>query len=63
MLVSTKKASEVTGLSEYELRIGFMQGRYPALLIGRGESRRRLRWNVDVLLEAIRKQMEGGRST
>lgn len=36
MLICTKKAAELTGLSEYELRYGFKQGLYPALEVGRG---------------------------
>lgn len=55
--VNTKKAAQETGLSEYELRIGFKQGRYPALEIGRGNRRRSLRWDLDVLQEALRRQM------
>ena len=57
MFVNTKKASQATGLTEYELRIGFKQGRYPALEIGRGNRRRSLRWDLDVLQEALRRQM------
>lgn len=57
MLVTTKQAAKATGLSEYELRRGWKQGIYPALLIGRGDQRRRLRWNLEALEEAIRAQM------
>lgn len=56
-LVNTKKAAQERGLSEYELRLGFKQGRYPALEIGRGNRRRSLRWDLDMLDEALRKQM------
>ena len=56
MLVTTKQAAEATGLSEYELRRGWKEGRYPALVIGRGDERR-LRWNLEALEEAIRAQM------
>lgn len=31
MLINTKQAAELTGLSEYELRYGFKRGLYPAL--------------------------------
>lgn len=55
--VNTKKAAQETGLSEYELRIGFKQGRYPALEIGKGNRRRSLRWDLDVLQEALHRQM------
>lgn len=57
MLVSTKDASIDVKLSEYELRIGFKQGRYPAIEIGQGERAKRLRWDLDLLREAIRKNM------
>ncbi|MBR4500883.1 MAG: hypothetical protein IKP22_03205 [Clostridia bacterium] len=57
MLVTTKEAAEVTGLSEYELRRGFLEGKYPALVIGRGDQRRRLRWNLEALQTAILKGM------
>lgn len=58
--VSTKGAAQATGLSEFELRQGFKQGRYPALEVGRGNRRRFLRWDLDVLQEALRRQMQAG---
>ena len=58
MLVNTKKAAEATGLSPYELRRGWKEGKYPALVIGHGDERRRLRWNLDVLRAAIMEQMQ-----
>ena len=61
MLVTTTKAATITGLSECELRRGYKEGIYPAILIGRGERSRRLRWDIDLLREAIRKQMLKGR--
>ena len=57
MLVTTKVAARETGLSEYELRMGFRQGRYPAIEIGRGTRAKRLRWNLDFLRAAIRRDM------
>lgn len=57
MLVCTKKAAELTGLSEYELRFGFKQGLYPALEIGRGSRRKSLRWDPEILQQAIRDTM------
>lgn len=60
MFVNTKAAARATGLTEYELRLGFKQGRYPALEVGRGDRRRSLRWDLDVLQEALRKQMQAG---
>ena len=59
-LVTTKKAHEYTGLSEWELRRGYKEGIYPAILIGRGERARRLRWDLELLQEAIRRRMQEG---
>lgn len=56
-LATTKEAARATGLSEWELRVGFKQGRYPAIEIGHGERARRLRWNLDLLQQAITNQM------
>lgn len=57
-LLTTKEASQATGLSEFELRPGAKQGRYPVLLIGSLDSSfRRMRWNLEALEEAIKKQM------
>lgn len=42
MLISTKQAAELTGLSAYELRHGFKRGLYPALEVGRGSRRKSL---------------------
>lgn len=58
MLVTTEQASKAVGLSQYELRRGWKEGRYPALVIGRQEQRRRLRWNLEVLQAAIMEQMK-----
>lgn len=56
-LLTTAEVSKITGLSEYELRLGAKQGRYPVLLIGSKDSSfRRMRWNLDVLMEALRNQ-------
>lgn len=57
MLICTKKAAELTGLSEYELRYGFKRGLYPALEVGRGSRRKSLRWDPDILQQAIRDAM------
>lgn len=58
MLVTTTKAATETGLSEWELRRGYKEGVYPAILIGRGERARRLRWDLDLLNEAIKRRMQ-----
>lgn len=57
MLINTKQAAELTGLSEYELRYGFKRGLYPALEVGRGSRRKSLRWDPDILQQAIRDAM------
>lgn len=57
MLINTKQAAELTGLSEYELRYGFKRGLYPALEIGRGSRRKSLRWDADILQQALRDAM------
>ena len=58
MLLTTKQASKAVGLSEYELRRGWKEGRYPALVIGKNDQRMRLRWNLDVLQAAIMQKMK-----
>lgn len=57
MLITTEQAAKATGLSAWELRAGFKQGKYPAIEIGRGERAKRLRWNLDMLQAAIQQQM------
>lgn len=57
MLINTKQAAELTGLSELELRNGFKRGLYPVLEIGRGSRRKSLRWDPDILQQAIRDAM------
>ena len=58
-LLTTKEASLATGLSEYELRLGAKQGRYPVLWLGNPDSGfRRMRWNLTMLQESLRRQME-----
>ena len=58
-MLTTKEASLATGLSEYELRLGAKQGRYPVLWLGSPDSSyRRMRWNLTMLQESICRQME-----
>ena len=57
MLISTKQAAELTGLSAYELRHGCKRGLYPALEVGRGSRRKSLRWDPEILQQAIRDAM------
>lgn len=57
-LLTTKEVADQTGLSEYELRMGAKQGRYPVIMLGSPDSKfRRMRWNPEALQEAIEKQM------
>lgn len=60
LLVNTEEAARRTGLSTYELRAGFKEGKYPALQIGRGDRRKSLRWDVDRLEAAIFESMRIG---
>ena len=57
-LLTTEQAATATGLSAYELRVGFKNGKYPALVIGAGGKRPRLRWRLDLLIEAIEQAMQ-----
>lgn len=61
MLVSTKVAAKAVKLSEYELRTGYKQGKYPALEIGFGTRAKRLRWDIKLLKEAIDEIMRNKR--
>ncbi len=56
-LLTTDEAAAATGLTAYELRLGFKAGKYPALRIGRGGCQPRLRWRLDLLEAAIEKAM------
>lgn len=56
LLANTEEAAEFTGLSAFELRRGYKAGIYPAIAIGGGD-KKRLRWNLDILAEAIERQM------
>ena len=60
-LLSTEEVSAVTGLSQYELRIGAKEGRYPVVLTGSpGNKYRKMKWNLAALEDAMRQQMEHG---
>lgn len=57
-LLTTAEAAEFTGLSEYELRKGASEGRYPVILLGSPSNRfRKMRWNLDMLNRAIFQQI------
>lgn len=58
-LLSTEEAAAATGLSCYELRRGGKEGRYPVILGGLpGMKFRKQKWNLAVLEDAIRQQMD-----
>ena len=58
-LLTTEEAAAATGLSQYELRQGGKQGRYPVILCGSPDKRwRKQKWNLAALEDAIRRQME-----
>ena len=60
-LLTTAEVAQATGLSEYELRRGAKEGRYPVLWLGsKDSSYRRMRWNLEVLQDALMQQMEKG---
>ena len=61
-LVTTAKAAADTGLSEWELRRGYKAGEYPAIPIGRGGRSRRLRWDLEILKDAIKRKMKEGKN-
>ena len=57
-LLTTAEAAAATGLSEYELRKGEKEGRYPAIWIGGRNARSgKMRWNLEFLNTAIIRQM------
>ncbi len=58
-LATTEEASIHSGLSQYELRKGGDEGRYPVIRLGNPKNKyRKRRWNLDALDEAISRQME-----
>lgn len=58
-LLSTKEASEMFGISIYELRRGYREGIYPAIEMGSSENRfRKIKWRADLLEEALGKVRE-----
>lgn len=58
-LLTTEEAAAATGLSQYELRRGAKEGRYPVILCGSpGMKFRKQKWNLDALENAIRQQMD-----
>ncbi len=58
-LLTTEEASAATGISQYELRKGAKEGRYPYIPMGSPRNKfRKMKWNLAALEESIRQQME-----
>lgn len=56
-LATTEEASVHTGLSQYELRKGAKEGRYPVIMLGSPSNGfRKMRWNLDALDAALEPQ-------
>lgn len=56
-LLTTEEAAQATGLSQYELRKGAEEGRYPCILLGSPKNKfRKRRWNLEMLMAAIMSQ-------
>ena len=56
-LLTTAEASTATGVSEYELRKGAAEGRYPVILLGNPANKfRKMRWNLETLTAALMRQ-------
>ncbi len=57
-ILSTPELAEITGHSQYDLRLGAKEGRYPVIWIGsKNSKRRRMGWNLEVFLEVEQQQM------
>ncbi len=52
-LLTTKEASEKFGLSQFELRRGFKEGKYPAIKLGNG-GWGKIKWRADLLEETLK---------
>ena len=61
-LFSTKETAKKFRMSEYELRKGWKEGRFPAYEIGSGRGTR-LRWNLNLLEMAIMEQMQNAQAS
>lgn len=55
-IVGVKEASEHTGLSQWELRLGAKQGKYPCLRVGCKNGK--ILFNIDLLTRRIDSIME-----
>ena len=54
--VNVKTASELTGLTEYELRRGAKAGKYPHILIGHDGQRRKILFDMALLEKCLTDQ-------
>lgn len=57
-LLTVKEASNLTGLTEHELRLGAQQGRYPYIRPGKGGAKAPYLFDIDLLNKAIKNLME-----
>lgn len=58
-LLSTEEAAAATGLSQYELRTGGKDGRYPVIWTGSPANKfRKMKWNLEALEAVIMKKMD-----
>lgn len=55
-IIGIKEAAELTGLSQWELRQGAKQGKYPCLRVGSKNGK--LLFNIELLMARIDKIME-----
>lgn len=53
----TKATATELGMSVFELVRGYKEGRYPAVVIGKGGRGSKLRWDVDLVRDVIRREM------
>ncbi len=57
VLTTDQVLKEIPWLTRYELIRGFKEGIYPAIQIGKGGRGSKLRWDLDLLQEAIKRKM------
>ena len=55
IIVGVKRAAAITGLSEWELRLGARTGKYPYLRVG--SKRGKILFNIELLNERINQIM------
>lgn len=57
IMSTTGVLKELPWMTRYELIRGYKEGRFPAIVIGKGGRGSKLRWDLDLLQDAIRRQM------